>query len=312
MSSPSQHNEQLAMIEANLAFVHVIYAASTVQIWDVVIHFAEDVELLSLPGRYRAPTVAYFLSRYFFLVSHFLLLTAFNTPECRPSLELAVAIFSFMATVLTLFQFFLRVRVIYCEDSRLKMGLFTILWVLASLGTSFTLVSTTAGPGKTSICIIPPIDFTYVVPVIAILGYDSCVFLAISYQIYKLSWQLVWIKSQASTGVEWGHMDGMLGSTCGYSFRAQASALLGRDLPFLTRAILYDGQIYYLISVASGVATLVLLLNTSISGAYRLLLVPVHLVLVNIMTGYVFRETEDLVVTFTNLDEGRGSRPIAT
>jgi hypothetical protein len=33
-------------------------------IWDIVIHIADDVELLSLPGRFQAPTVVHFLSRY--------------------------------------------------------------------------------------------------------------------------------------------------------------------------------------------------------------------------------------------------------
>jgi hypothetical protein len=79
MPLPSQYHEQLAMIEAQSAFGRIGYATSTVckstkigasthvacqvQIWDIVIHLAEDVELLSLPGRFRAPTVVYFLSR---------------------------------------------------------------------------------------------------------------------------------------------------------------------------------------------------------------------------------------------------------
>ncbi|KAF9067632.1 hypothetical protein BDP27DRAFT_1403695 [Rhodocollybia butyracea] len=100
---------------------------------------------------------------------------------------LAVIIFNFIAIVFTLFQFFIRVKVIYCEGSRLKTGIFLALWVFASGGASFTVYSV----GHSKCTNHDPADTGYWIrmslPVIAILIYDSCVFLAISYRIYRLS-----------------------------------------------------------------------------------------------------------------------------
>jgi hypothetical protein len=44
--------------------VRCLFRLDQIMIWDIAIHIADDVELLSLPGRFQAPTVVHFLSRY--------------------------------------------------------------------------------------------------------------------------------------------------------------------------------------------------------------------------------------------------------
>ncbi|KAF9073953.1 hypothetical protein BDP27DRAFT_1317740 [Rhodocollybia butyracea] len=151
-----------------------------------------------------------------------------HATRCRASLQLAVTAISFVSTVFTLFQFFLRVRVIYCEDNRLKTGLFAALWLLASGGASFNLDFSASG--RNADCSPQLTALPYVVSVSAILAYDSCVFLAISYQLYKMSLELVWTNPRF-------HQRSGPG--------ARMLALWGKELPSLTRAILYDGQFYY-------------------------------------------------------------------
>ncbi|KAF9070705.1 hypothetical protein BDP27DRAFT_1323276 [Rhodocollybia butyracea] len=203
---------------------------------------------------------------------------------CEVTLTLTASAINVIAIVFTLFQFLLRVKVIYCEGNRLKTGFFVVLWMVASGGTSMTLAFGIPG------CTIPSVDFSFWVPVLAVLVFDSCVFLAISYQIFKLSLMLVSTDPQFSPlGDEFG-----TGSRTRLSFtqslKTRLLALAGKGLPSLFQAILHDGQFYYLISSATGVTTLSLLLNTSLLPAYRPLLVPIHSVLVNITAGYVFRE----------------------
>ncbi|KAF9067634.1 hypothetical protein BDP27DRAFT_1534430 [Rhodocollybia butyracea] len=171
MSLPSQSpsNEDLAIIQSQLNFGYVIQMTAVVMIWDIVIHIADDVKLLFLLGRCRPPTIVYFLSRLMLGNRFFSLINS-----C-----IIIAVF-------TLFQFFIRVKVIYCEGSRLKTGIFLALWVFASGGASFTVYA--VGQPCTN---HDPTDTGYWIrmslPVIAIFIYDSCVFLAISYRIYHLS-----------------------------------------------------------------------------------------------------------------------------
>jgi hypothetical protein len=85
-------------------------------------------------------------------------------------------------------------------------------------------------------------------PIFAILVYDSCVFLAISYKIYKLSLLLVHSNPRFDrSGVENGcSVEGRNRLSFMQSFKAQVLAFAGTELSSLTRAILHDGQLYYL------------------------------------------------------------------
>ncbi|KAF9070695.1 hypothetical protein BDP27DRAFT_1419717 [Rhodocollybia butyracea] len=288
--SSSQHlpdEEALAALGASVILSYGVWIAAIVMIWDIVIHMADDVELLFLPRRSRPPTVVYFLSRFFFLVYSFLLIAG-DATNYKPPTTLLASVTILIALVFTQFQFFLRVRVIYCEDSRLKTGFFAALWVIASGCVCLTV----AFYGHTA---VHPVDFSYWVPILAILVHDTCVFLAISYKIYKLSLVLVCTNPQFNppgVTVESSGGPGGVRPSLIQSLKARALALAGRELPSFTRAILHDGQFYYLISLASGVVTLSVMLNTSLPYTDRLLLVPIHTVLVNVTTGYVFREVK--------------------
>ncbi|KAF9067625.1 hypothetical protein BDP27DRAFT_1422640 [Rhodocollybia butyracea] len=249
MSLPSQppSNEDLATIKSLLIFAYMMQMTAMIMIWDIVIHIADDVKLLFLPGRCRPPTIVYFLSRFFSLVTSCVII-ADNAVTCKPSITLAAISTNFVAIVFTLFQFFIRVKVIYCEGSQLKTGIFFALWVFASGGASFTVYSV----GRSE-CTNYPADTSYWIrvglPVMAILLYDSCVFLAISYRIYHLS--LLFIaanprSNRSAMGCISAPEGGRERPTRMQKFKARASTIAGRELPSLTRAILRDGQFYYL------------------------------------------------------------------
>ncbi|KAF9074176.1 hypothetical protein BDP27DRAFT_1317425 [Rhodocollybia butyracea] len=291
MSSSSQllSGEDLATIRSLVVFSYVMQMTAMIMIWDIVIHIADDVELLSLPGRCQPPTIIHFLSRLLSLV-YSCVVIADNASICKPSLTLAAIATNFIAIVLTQFQFFIRVKVIYCEGSQLKTGFFLVLWLLASGGASFTVDF--VGP---SICMMHPTDTGFWIrmsfPVIAIFVYDSCVFLAISRRIYNLSLLFIHANPRLNhSATECGSASEGGRPSLMQNFKARVLALAGRELPSLTRAILQDGQFYYLISITTSATTLALLLNTSIFPRYRPLLVSLHSVILNVTAGHVFRE----------------------
>ncbi|KAF9060722.1 hypothetical protein BDP27DRAFT_1429721 [Rhodocollybia butyracea] len=296
-SSQSLSDEALAAIESSLVFTYVMQVTVTVMIWDIVIHIGDDVELLSLPedfGHQQSSIFYRVINRFLFLIYFCVVTTADTAPAaCQSTLVLTSSATNFIAQVFTLFQFFLRVRVIYCEGSRLKTGLFATLWVLASGGASLSVDFL----GRSACTSYDPMDTGFWIrmglPIFMILVYDSCVFLAISYKIYKLS--LLFTRSNPRfnrSGVENGCNVGRDRLVLMQSFKVQAQAFAGTELSSLTRAILHDGQFYYLISVAAGAMTLALLLNPSIFPTYRAILVPLHSVVLNITTGHVFREVK--------------------
>ncbi|KAF9061026.1 hypothetical protein BDP27DRAFT_1370045 [Rhodocollybia butyracea] len=111
VSMSSSLDEQIKVLKALTKYRYMIQMSATVMIWDIVTHIDDDVELLLLPGRFRPPTVAYFISRLCFLMNS-LFITADNSKACDPSLTLAATACKSIAIVFTLFQFFLRVKIV--------------------------------------------------------------------------------------------------------------------------------------------------------------------------------------------------------
>lgn len=142
----------------------------------------------------------------------------------------AVAVLGYIAVITTLLQFLVRARAIFF-DNRLIQWVFTFLWLAAAGGNSLLISGATSG-----IC---NSDYTFYVPVIFILVHDSCVFLAISYRIYGLS-------------IAFPHQGPVDLSSAIWEGRNRfkiIEMLWGRNLPSVTKALLFEGQLYYLLSV---------------------------------------------------------------
>lgn len=142
---------------------------------------------------------------------------------------MAVAALGYVAVITTLLQFLVRARAIFF-DNRLIQWVFTFLWLAAAGGNSLLISGATSG-----IC---NSDYTFYVPVIFILVHDSCVFLAISYRIHRLSTAFPHQGSIDLSSANWEVRD---------RFK-MIEILWGKNLPSLTRALLLEGQLYYLLS----------------------------------------------------------------
>ncbi|KIK59907.1 hypothetical protein GYMLUDRAFT_245095 [Collybiopsis luxurians FD-317 M1] len=297
-ASAVSFDEELALLESEKTLQYASWGTAAIMVWDVLIHIDDDVGLLSLPRSSRIPTIAYFISRFSYL--GYSILQPFgnrSSPQsinasspmfasvqdvqskCRVSpIAVVLSTVSFIGAVFTLIQFFVRVRAFYPQN-RLVPGIFGCLLVLATAGLSFLFVPIVGGP--TVIC--NPTDFIYVVPVASAVTFDSCVFIAISYRIYQISMGFeTYLVSR--DGLSHHH------SPRYQSLKLTLIALWGNNLPSLTRAILREGQFYYLISVILSVAALTLMLDHSLLPPYRLLLSIMYAPLVNITASRVFRE----------------------
>lgn len=143
-----------------------------------------------------------------------------------PRVAVTFTVISYIALVTTLLQFLIRVNAIF-SDVRFAQWFFTCLWILASGGTSLLIL----GVSNSGIC---NSDYSFYVPVISVLVHDSCVFVAISYRIYEISMAFP-KRSLPET------------STNANQFKV-LETLWGKNLPSLSRALLRNGQIYYLLS----------------------------------------------------------------
>ncbi|KAE9403435.1 hypothetical protein BT96DRAFT_854781, partial [Gymnopus androsaceus JB14] len=228
-------------------------------VWDILTHLSDDIELLFLPRSFRLPTIAYFISRYTFL-AYFILLVAEDVEgQCTAS-GATIAGVGYVAVVTTLLQFLVRAKAIF-SDNHFAQWFFNCLWLVAAGGTSLVITGTSLG-----IC---NSDYSYYIPVVLILVHDSCVFAAISYRIYRM-----WMNSPRSNR----------------SAVNGAETLWGKNLPSLTRSLLREGQLYYLISLTGSISTLCLMVDTSLLPPERRLLTLMHLIVLNVTAGHVFRE----------------------
>ncbi|KAF9068553.1 hypothetical protein BDP27DRAFT_1326915 [Rhodocollybia butyracea] len=202
--------------------------------WDILIHFSDDVELLFLPGRFRPPTIAYFVSRYTFLV--YFISQYFDenlNGQCAMTpTGMAVTVLGYVALVITLLQFFLRVKAIF-SGNQCAIGFFAFLWLLAAGGCSFVLIGVSSGtcnPGYTI--------YSFYIPVTSILIHDSCIFAAISYRILSVDFSASSTLNLSDSSKPCEEEQSKLWK--------KIATLWGKNLPSLSKAILREGQLYYL------------------------------------------------------------------
>ncbi|THU84281.1 hypothetical protein K435DRAFT_843739 [Dendrothele bispora CBS 962.96] len=291
MSSGSPDTPHDGVRQLDIVF-DIILAAVGMFIWDILINIPGDHKLLT-KCRFRFPTAVYFFSRICCLamLACGLLLgniaadssTKGNTfVNCQVTTEATKALF-FLATSSTTFLFLVRARAIYAHSGTGQAILF-LLWIV-QVGTSTldlfivdgSSVPTQYQPLQRDLsqtkyyCILSNLRPEFaVISAVGILFYDTAIFFAISYRLTVIN--------NADSG--------------GSIYEKTVSFFSGRKLLVLSRMILLDGQIYYLISFILTALLLILLCVPSIGTAIRLITVLPHAVLVNALTCHVFRRVE--------------------
>ncbi|KAJ7120368.1 hypothetical protein C8R44DRAFT_545991, partial [Mycena epipterygia] len=229
-------------------------------IWDILCSLRHEYSLL-FKHKMSLAVVAYLILYYY--------LPAYPLKDCSAAY---VAFNSFYTVSLsaTAFLFWFRVRAIY-GGGRLITVIFGILW-LAVVATSITSlfagsVISFADPPQ---CIIMGVKSYARSSGIVITLYDTIVFLSISFRLVSTFRQ-----TQPQTRKE--------------KLMAWFS---GANMPAFSKALLLDGQIYYMFTVISNIAVTIVAFIPNISPVYRSFLVVPNAAIMSIMGCRVYRNTK--------------------
>ncbi|KAJ7803191.1 hypothetical protein B0H14DRAFT_2889545 [Mycena olivaceomarginata] len=237
-------------------------------IWDLLSNIHNDYKLVS-EYRLGLSTVVYFFSRLWSLL--FILSSAmFETypfGHCSIAQTLVEVCFA-IAVPSTSLLFFLRARAIFDKNTYLVLFFFLVwLSVLGSAATVPTaIIAINIGP--TPFCINAGVRPYAGAAGITPLVNDTIIFLAISWRLFRNSYADISLRGNIKTFIT------------------------GEYLPQFSRALLKDGQMYYLITVTANTLTVVMFYNTRVAPTYRVMFTVCNIMVTNAMACHVFRNTK--------------------
>ncbi|KAJ6503553.1 hypothetical protein C8R45DRAFT_1185204 [Mycena sanguinolenta] len=268
---------------------YVVTGTLAAFIWDLFCNALNDYKLL-FQYRVGPGTVAYFfarLSTLFYLLSATLFLT-YPLNHCvlaRKFYEVGCAI-SVPANSLLIF---LRARAIFNDNRVLILCLFALWLTVAGTAIMPAIpgMIKAANIGPTKYCTTAG-DKSYTgVFTIAPPVHDTVIFVAISWRMFRNS-----------------HITKDSGTDRGLGAVIKA-AMTGEYLPQFSRAVLMDGQLYYLITVIANLPSAIMSFNDRVTATYRTMFFVCTVMVTNCMACHVLRNTKfgyhRRVVTTTEL-----------
>ncbi|RDB22998.1 hypothetical protein Hypma_009713 [Hypsizygus marmoreus] len=231
-------------------------------LWDMLAHLDQEYEIV-VRSEISVPTVTYFLARLTIFSSLFIaiLSTAPLGKSCHRLGE-AVCVFYHLTYSTTALLFFLRLRAVY-HGNKPIIVLGFLLW-LGAIGSALTSLIGSGGSAiemqPSHYCALSPVTvFVNALPVTS-AAFDTFVFLAISWRLL----QSHNIESQRSKAGLLKHV------------------LLGRDIPAVSRALLQDGHVYYMVSLIANFAVVLIAFHPAIPNIFRYTIIS-NTTLMNIM-----------------------------
>ncbi|EMD35665.1 hypothetical protein CERSUDRAFT_96777 [Gelatoporia subvermispora B] len=239
-------------------------------VWDLLTNLQNDYKLL-FKCRIGLPTAVYFLSRVSSLF-YVLASTIFETaPIGRCALlEKIVDIMYPISVSSTCLLFFFRIRAVF-DRSNIIVALFFVVW-LSVVGGTLTIVTAvkSINIGPTNYCLNASLKSYASAAGITPLIHDTLVFVAISLRLLM------------NSRVDWRR-----------DWKLQARAFVtGEYLPVFSRALLQDGQLYFMFTVGSNLLTVAMVYATGVPVTYRTMFTVPNIMLTNSMSCRVFRNTK--------------------
>ncbi|CAL1702822.1 unnamed protein product [Somion occarium] len=244
---------------------YITAAIETAWLWDLFVGIPEEVRLFT-EKRLTIPDLTYAVAR----IMTFGFLTAAVTFSVAPvdehchSLIKAAGWFGAISAPCNTLLFFIRIRGIF-RESRIVVALFGLLWlstcasVLAPLsfnGLDLDLVN--------HVCLMTDVKTFGAAGFLTITFFDTAVFIAMSIKVISFSLAETW--------------RGKL-----------RSFLSGKNLGYVSKALLHTGQLYYLATVGLNFFVIIVLVTPSVSSTYRATLTVPMVALQNAMACRVFR-----------------------
>ncbi|KIJ41531.1 hypothetical protein M422DRAFT_31730 [Sphaerobolus stellatus SS14] len=256
---------------------YVLVGTLGVIIWDILNNLVGDYKLLT-KHRFGPATLTYFVSRIAAL-AYVLQSTVFETAPVGncPKFEKILDAFYPVSVSTTALLFFFRIRAIFNRD-KYVVSAFFVLWlcvVAGSLTVAFAVTGINIGP--TNYCLNASLQPYAAAGGIVPLVHDTCVFLAISWKLYKNAY----VDLNLKTGVR--------------------TVLYGEYLPIFSKALLQDGQLYYLVTLCSNLLTVIMVYVDSVPVTYRTMFSVPNIMITNIMAARVYRNTKFGLIRETQL-----------
>ncbi|KAJ7080247.1 hypothetical protein C8R44DRAFT_722786 [Mycena epipterygia] len=264
---------------------YVWTGSSAIFIWDVLNNLKDDYRLLS-KHTVGWPVLAYFTSRIlgFVYIIGFMIVGTYPVGGCGRLVFILDCLYP-VAIPATSLLFFFRVRAMY-SGRRAVTVFFGLLWIVEFAScclVPFRIGGANIGP--TPYCVISRISPGDGASTITPTVFDTAVYVAISYRFF------------GNTLVDPAH----------HSFMEKSRAFLsGAYLPSLSRSLFMQGQVYYMITVISNIATSVMIF-TRVSIGYHGLLGSPNIMLTTVLACRVYRTTRlglaqtDIIVPSLNL-----------
>ncbi|KAF9553169.1 hypothetical protein CPC08DRAFT_728110 [Agrocybe pediades] len=220
--------------------------------------------------RINPATLAYFFSRTASL-AYILSSAVFSTAQVGdcPQLEKALCILFAFAVPSPALLFFFRLRAVF-EGNRYVIGFFAFMW-LSVLGASLTVAIngvTGINIGPTGYCLNAAMKNYVSSAAVLPLANDTLNFLAVSYRL------------MSNTHVDHTILIGV------------KTVVFGKYMPRFSRALLRDGQKYYLTTITASLLAVIMMCTPSVPIGYRTMFIYPNIVLMNIMACRIFRKTK--------------------
>ncbi|CAA7262468.1 unnamed protein product [Cyclocybe aegerita] len=245
--------------------IYVLVGSLAVLIWDIVTNLYNDYKMIT-QCRMNISCIVYFLSRWSCLAY----LTGLTILETAPvghcdNIRLVQSIYP-IAIPMTSLLFFFRVVAMY-EWNKYIVAFFSLSW-LAVVGGCLTPTQGISGSniGNTAYCINsrlePYVSAAAIVPFVN----DTLIFIATTMRLM----QNTYVDTNIKNGLK--------------------VMLFGKYLPAFSKAVLQDGQAYYLTTISLNLVTAIMFYNTSIPIVYRSFIGVPNIVLMNAMACHVYRK----------------------
>ncbi|KAF9457890.1 hypothetical protein BDZ94DRAFT_1313768 [Collybia nuda] len=251
---------------------YIVVGGLSVLIWDILTHLPSDYKLVT-QHRINVPTITYLISRWSTLL-YAITGTVYHTApigDCDTLTKVTCAVYHVTVSS-TALLFFFRVRAIFNRNVYITAGFF-VLWVIV-LGGSLSTVLSISGVhiGNTKYCAYTNFrSYRSGVANITLAVFDTCVFVAIT-----------WSLSHSQLSIQ---KNGGLSSETHFD-------VFGRYLPAFSKALLIDGQKYYMVATIANLLVVIFDFAPGIPMAYRATSLAPAIGLTNIMACRVFRHTK--------------------
>ncbi|KAJ7452777.1 hypothetical protein B0H11DRAFT_1741655 [Mycena galericulata] len=248
--------------------VYILVGTLGAYIWDILSNLQHDYKILST-GKMGPATAAYFFSRLwsFLYILGSAIFQTFPLNQCNLA-QLLIDICYAIAVPANCLLFFLRARAIFNRNPYLVTVGFC-LW-LSVVGSAFTVpAAVKAGTiGVTRYCTTTSAKSFVGISAITPLVHDTTMFFAISLRLFGTA-----------------HVD--------HGFQRNLRAFLtGEYLPSFSRALLKDGQLYYLSAVTVNLIVVAMFYNQAVPEIYQTMFTVSSVMVTNAMAGLVFRNTK--------------------